>query len=112
MTDDAASDVTLLDVLTAAAEELPGIRQAEEGSALTWSAGGIVFAALDDESAEFRLDPRVVLAAIRTTDTKPSARGSDWVAFAPATLDDEAVDRAEAWFLSAHRRASRPPAPA
>jgi hypothetical protein len=27
------------------------------------------------------------------------------VAFTPETLDDGAVDRAEAWFLSAYRRA-------
>ena len=44
-------------------------------------------------------------AALRTPNTEPSVRGSEWVAFEPATLDDAAVDRAEAWFLSAYRRA-------
>jgi hypothetical protein len=35
----------------------------------------------------------------------PSARGPDWIGFAPVVIDDPAVDRAEAWFLSAHRLA-------
>ena len=108
MTDDATSDLTLLDVLTGAAHELPGIRRADQGRVLIWSAGGIAFAALEGDRAEFRLDPRVAVAALRTPDTTPSARGPDWVAFAPASLDDAAVDRAEAWFLSAHRRAIGP----
>jgi hypothetical protein len=108
VTDEAASDLTLLDVLTGAADDLPLIRRADEGSNLIWSTGGVAFAALDGDRAEFRLDPRVAGAALRTPDTAPSARGRDWVAFAPLTLDDTAVDRAEAWFLSAHRRSSAP----
>ena len=65
-----------------------------------------LFAALAGDRAEFRLDPLVARAALRTPGTSPSPRGPDWVAFAPAVLDDGAVDRAEAWFLSAHRRAT------
>jgi len=45
-------------------------------------------------------------AALRTPDTTPSQRGPEWVSFSPEALDDQAVDRAEAWFLSAHRLAS------
>jgi hypothetical protein len=108
MTDEEiASDLTLRDVLDAAAEDLADVRGAADGDAVTWAVGDTVFAALDAGRSEFRLDPLVARAALRTPDTAPSTRGPDWVAFAPETLDDGAVDRAEAWFLSAYRRAGR-----
>ncbi len=108
MTDEPVSDLTLLDVLASAAEGLPGIRGAGEASRWSWDAGGGAFAALDGGRAEFRLDHTVARAALRTPETSPSTRGPEWVAFAPEVLDDAAVDRAEAWFLSAYRRALRP----
>ena len=104
MTDQPLGDLTLADVLAAAAEELPGIVEGEDGGARTWSSAGRMFATLAGDRAEFRLDPLVAGAALRTPDTAPSARGAEWVAFGPAELDDAAIDRAEAWFLSAHRR--------
>ncbi len=110
MTDDAGDeplpDLTLSEVLDAAAEDLVGVAAASSaGTAVTtWLVGPTPFAILTGEVAEFRLDPLVVAAALRTPDTAPSPRGNDWVAFAPAVLDDAAIDRAEAWFLSAHRR--------
>jgi hypothetical protein len=59
-------------------------------------------------AAEFRLDPPVAAAALRTPDTGPSRRGEGWVRFRPDVLDHHALDRAEAWFGSAWRRAERP----
>jgi hypothetical protein len=100
-------DLTLADVLAAAAEDLPGVRSETDGVEVTYRFGPAVFAVVAGSRAEFRLDPAVVAAALRTPETGPSARGSDWVAFGPAVLDDPAVDRAESWFLSAHRRVSR-----
>lgn len=99
-------DLTMAEVLTSAAEDLVGVSSlsAPDADATTWSFGPTPFAVLTGELAEFRLDPLVVAAALRTPDTAPSPRGNDWVAFAPAVLDDAAIDRAEAWFLSAHRR--------
>ena len=109
MTDDElASDLTLRDVLDAATEDLGDLRLGGEGASVSWAVDETVFAALDAGRAEFRLDPLVAGAALRTPDTTPSPRGPDWVAFAPEILDDGAVDRAEAWFLSAYRRAGRP----
>ncbi|MBI3751644.1 MAG: hypothetical protein HY263_08335 [Chloroflexi bacterium] len=55
---------------------------------------------------ELRLDPAIARAATRTPDTAPSDRGPEWVRFAPRELDDHAVDRLEAWFAFARRRAS------
>jgi hypothetical protein len=109
VTDEPTGDLTIEDVLTAAAQDAAGVVTADDAGAITWSVGGLVFAARAGSRAEFRLDPLVARAALRTPDTVPSPRGSDWVAFAPAELDDAAVDRAEAWFLSAHRRASAAP---
>jgi acyl dehydratase len=106
VTDDALSDLTLAEILAAAAEELDGLTVDSADLATTWSAGGHLFATLTGNRAEFHLDPLVARAALRTPDTLPSARGADWVAFAPAAIDDPAIDRAEAWFLSAYRRAT------
>ena len=97
-------DFTLEEVLEAASEDLVGVVRADEDAGSTWSVGSVPFAVLAGPVAEFRLDPLVAAAALRTPDTRPSPRGHEWVAFAPALLDDAAVDRAEAWFLSAHRR--------
>lgn len=111
---DGPDDVDLADVLASAAEGLAGVTAREEGGATIWQAGtaALPFAALSRGRAEFRLDPPVVRAALRTPDTTESARGPEWVAFTPTELDDASIDRAEAWFLSAHRHASdarRPP---
>jgi hypothetical protein len=108
VTDEPISDLTLAEILAAAADEVDGVATAAEGDATTWSAAGRTFATLSGERAEFRLDPLVVRAALRTPDTGPSPRGPEWIAFAPALIDDPAVDRAEAWFLSAHRLATAP----
>ena len=107
-------DIDLADVLASAAEGLAGVEVRDDGGTTVWRAGheAVPFAALSGGRAEFRLDPLVAGAALRTPDTTPSGRGPEWVAFAPAELDDAAIDRAEAWFLSAHRHASgarRPP---
>ena len=99
-------EVNLADLLASAAEDLAGVRLHVVERVTTWSVGGAPFATLAGGRAEFRLDPLVARAALRTPDTAASPRGPDWVAFAPGVLDDGAVDRAEAWFLSAHRRAA------
>jgi len=106
--DDEPSDLSLGELLQAAADDLDRVATGADDRGTVWSASGVPFAAIAGETAEFRLDPRVVRAALRTPDTASSARGPDWVAFRPAVLDDGAVDRAEAWFLSAARRAAGP----
>jgi hypothetical protein len=104
--------VDLADVLTSAADGLTGVVARDEAGTTIWRAEGsgaaetVPFATLRGDQAEFRLDPLVARAALRTPDTTPSARGPEWVAFAPGELDDAAIDRAEAWFLSAYRHAS------
>jgi hypothetical protein len=110
MTDDASRDDAPRDlraVLEDAATELEDAerRDSNEDDGVEWSIAGTVFAAIAGERAEFRLDPMVAAAALRTPDTLPSARGRDWVAFAPADLDRHAIDRATAWLASAWRRA-------
>lgn len=66
---------------------------------------GRLFAAIDGDAAEVRLDPEIAEAVRRTPSTGASSRGLDWVRFAPPELDRHALDRAEAWFLSAWRAA-------
>jgi hypothetical protein len=98
--------MTLRELLEDASEDLDGVDSVEVGEGLEWRRGARPFAALAGDVAEFRLDPLVAAAALRTPDTSQSTRGADWVGFAPAELDDHAADRAEAWFGSAWRRAS------
>jgi len=103
--------LTLRGLLATVAADLDGVIAAatpEGGTA--WSRGADTFAALesDGRSAEFRLDPAIAAAALRTPDTEPSPRGPGWVRFGPAALDAHAADRATAWFVSGYRRATRP----
>jgi hypothetical protein len=99
--------VNLRDALDEALSDLDDVEQADGGAGATveWRRGGVPFAALAGDGAEFRLDPPVAKAALRTPDTSPSRRGGDWVRFSPAVLDGHAVDRAQAWLSSAWRRA-------
>jgi hypothetical protein len=96
---------SLESVLETAAAELAEVDRNRGSAGTQWSTHGIVFAAVAGNRAEFRLAPPVVAAALRTPDTARSPRGADWVAFAPASLDGHAIDRATAWLASAWRRA-------
>jgi hypothetical protein len=107
--DDDQSGLSLGELLQEAADGLDGVATGADDRGTTWSIGSVPFAALNGETAEFRLDPQVTRAALRTPDTAPSSRGPEWVAFRPPVLDDGATDRAEAWFLSAARRATGSP---
>ncbi len=92
-------------LIEATATDLEAVDRREGSKGPEWSTGGIIFAAASGDRAEFRLARPVVAAALRTPDTAPSGRGSDWVAFAPHELDGHAIDRAVAWLMSAWRRA-------
>jgi len=89
------------------AQEAGATRSAAAGSAGTeFSHGRTVFASAKGNVAEFRLEPEIADAALRTPSTEPSSRGPDWVRL---TADADAahdLDRARAWFLSAWRNAS------
>jgi hypothetical protein len=99
--------MSLRELLDTAADDLDGVDRVVTGEAVEWRRGDRPFAAATDDAAEFRLDPLVAAAALRTPDTMPSVRGADWVRFAPPVLDDPALDRAEAWLASAWRRAAK-----
>ena len=102
-----AGGSALAAMLEEAAASLEDAEQAEDATtgAVTWSIGGRLFATVVRDRAEFRLDPAVAAAALRTPDTSRSGRGGDWVAFTPAELDRHAIDRATAWLASGWRRA-------
>jgi hypothetical protein len=91
----------VLDVL---AETADGVT-VDTGEGVTeYRRGGTLFAASDEADAiELRLLPDVAEAARRTPDTHASARGEEWVRFAPSVWDSQARDRLEAWFRVAWR---------
>ena len=67
---------------------------------------GVVFAARPDRRViELRLMPDIAEAARRTPSAGPSARGEEWIRFAPPEWDQHATDRLEAWFRVAWRLA-------
>lgn len=101
----AAADETLDERVESVAEDLDAERR-RDGESVMFLAAGRPFAALLPEALEVSLDPAVARAALTTADTRASARGAGWVAFTPRSIDRFALDRAEAWLRSAHRRAA------
>lgn len=100
----------LLDDLAAAlVASGASIERTTTSDAPSWATGAVTFAILGPAGVELRLDPRIAPAAVRTPDTAPSPRGPEWVRFNPRPIDPHAVDRLEAWFGLAARRASEPP---
>lgn len=85
--------------------ELPAARSQSIDGTITWTRGGVAFAALADAGLEVRLDRAIAAAATRTPDTAPSPRGSEWIRFNPHELDGHALDRLRAWLELAYRRA-------
>jgi hypothetical protein len=65
-----------------------------------------VFASASGNVAEFRLEPEITEAALRTPSTEPSSRGPDWVRLSVQPDESHDLDRARAWFLSAWRNAT------
>jgi hypothetical protein len=99
------TSASLTAVIETAAADLEASERREMETGAEWSIGGITFAAVGSDHAEFRLYRLVAEAALRTPDTARSLRGRDWVVFEPKELDKHAVDRATAWLESAWRRA-------
>jgi len=95
----------ILDDLAAALPaDPPPVERSGDGASV-WSRAGTAFAILTEAGVELRLDARVAAAAARTPDAAPSDRGLEWVRFNPRSLDLHAVDRLDAWFGLAARRA-------
>ncbi len=106
--------MTLGEVLAAVAEAMPDVATREEpGGEVAWAVGGVTFAVLapDGAAAAFLLDPIVAGAAARTPDVVVApGRGPGWVELRPRVVDGHVEDRAQAWFLSGHRRLTGPEA--
>ena len=100
-------DESLDERVEAVLEELDGVTRRRDGEVVLLAVGGRIFAALGPDMLEVALDPPVAAAALRTRDTRPSRRGTGWIAFTPGIADRFALDRAEAWLRLGHRRASR-----
>ncbi len=84
---------------------------AEAGNVLADAAGDYtcnsrVFAAHPSSGViELKLGAEIAEAARRTPDAGSSARGDEWVRFAPKEWSDHARDRLGAWFRVAWRLA-------
>ena len=100
----AETDETLDERVEAVIEDLDGVERTRDGESVTYLAGGAPFAVLMPDVLEVYLDPAVAKAALKTGNTLSSSRGAGWIAFTPETIDRFALDRAEAWIRSAHRR--------
>jgi hypothetical protein len=103
---DEAVDETLAERVAAVIADLDPVERRPGADGVAFAADGSVFAFLGDGRLEAGLDPAIATAALRTADTTRSPRGAGWVVFRPASVDRFALDRAEAWVRSAHRRAT------
>lgn len=102
----AESDETLDERVETVIEDLDAVDRVRDGESVTYLTRGTAFAVLLQDVLEVALDPVVAKAALRTANTLPSPRGAGWIAFTPEAVDRFALDRAEAWVRSAHRRAA------
>jgi FAD/FMN-containing dehydrogenase len=102
----AEADESLDERIEAVVEDLDGVERRREGEMVTYLAGGRPFAVLLPDVLEVALEGTVGKAALKTGDTQASSRGAGWIAFTPEAIDRFALDRAEAWLRSAHRRAT------
>lgn len=100
-----AADESLDERVGSVLDELDGVTRRREGDAALFAQDGRVFAVVGADMLEVALDPVIARAALKTPDTRPSSRGTGWIAFTPGTTDRFALDRAEAWVRLAHRRA-------
>lgn len=101
----ADTDETLDERVGTLIDELDDVTRVPDGDLDLLLVGGRVFAVLGADMLEVALAAPIAKAALATPDTRPSSRGTGWVAFAPAKSDRFALDRAEAWVRLAHRRA-------
>jgi hypothetical protein len=106
---DADLDETLDERVGTVLDDLDDVTRTLDGDVERLAVGGRVFAVIGADLLEVGLDPAIARAALATPDTRPSPRGTGWVAFTPATTDRFALDRAEAWVRLAYRRASASP---
>jgi FAD/FMN-containing dehydrogenase len=103
---DADTDESLDERVEAVIGELDGVERHREDESVGYAVAGRLFAVLMEDVLETSLDPTIAAAALRTPDVMPSSRGRGWIAFTPEAVDRFALDRAEAWLRSAHRRAA------
>jgi len=103
---DEAVDETLDERVERVLEDFARVTRRRDGAVVLLAVRDRVFAVLGPDFVEVALDPAVAAAALRTPDTRPSPRGTGWIAFTPGLADRFALDRAEAWIRLGHRRAS------
>ena len=101
---EADTDESLDERVEAVIEDLDGVTRHREDESVVFAAAGRPFAVLMQDVLEVSLDKAVATAALRTPNTIASSRGAGWIAFTPEAIDRFALDRAEAWLRSAHRR--------
>ena len=103
--DDVEPPASMAELVDEAVSTLTGVDRTADGRATVLVRAGRPFAAVTGEILEFRLDPQVAAAALRTPHTAASSRGTGWIRFAPPVLDQYAVDRGTAWLGHAWRHA-------
>ena len=93
-------------ILGEVAATQPQVSRREAAGTVVYESGGRPFVALTGATAEFRLRPEMVRAALRTPGTEASGRGPEWVAFEPPDeLERYDIDRLRSWFEMAARLA-------
>ncbi len=95
----------LTDLVEGLAAEAGDVIPKQTPNGTVYVRSGRTFAAVDHAAIELRLMPDIAEAAMRTPSAGPSARGEEWISFAPPEWDEHATDRLDAWFRVAWRLA-------
>lgn len=103
---DPAAPESLAELFAELAAHVGEVSESTSDEATEYRRGSTLFAVAGPDQVELRLNPEVAEAARRTPATSATPRGAEWVRFSPPVVDEYALDRAEAWFLSAWRRAA------
>ncbi len=96
---------TMADLFARLAADLDSASAHHLDDVIEYRRDDVAFAITDGRAIELRLDPDVAEAVEATPNVSASRRGGGWIRFAPPTVDQFVLDRAEAWFLSAWRAA-------
>jgi hypothetical protein len=99
--------MTLRERLDGVAADLGEVETRGAAGGTTYLRAGREFAFVDSGGAEFRLDPEIAEAALRTPGTSPSPERPGWVRLTGDASDRTVGDRAEAWFKIGWRTAGR-----
>src|SRR4051794_21069129 len=92
-----SGDSSLSALVERLTREFGGVGQRQGSGSTEFLRAGAAFAIVRGDQVEIRVRADIAEAALRTPNTAPSMRGSDWITFRPDPTEPQDVDRLRAW---------------